>query len=144
MSAFAVDDDNYDDDEPVAITSVTTSSASHDLPQVVPSTDNLDQPPVNDTLSEAEKREQLISVVKELFPCYNPDSWLRCSVLFPPRPSSVPRLWQDAKKPQKRRKQVKDDESCSPKRLNLGKTPPPEMIASDDEVCLLYWLLIVQ
>ena len=137
MSTFTVDDDNYDDDdEPVAMTSVATNSTSHDPPQVVPSTDNFDQPSIDDTLNEEQKREQIIAIVKELFPCYKPDSLLRCSVLFPPKPSSVPRPWQDVKKPHKRRKQLNDDESCSPKRLNLGKTPPPEMIASDDEVCL--------
>lgn len=136
MSTFTVEDDNYDDDEPVAMTSVATNRASHDPPQVVPSTDNLDQPPIDDTMNEEQKREQSIALLKEICPSFKSDSLLRCSVLFPPKPSSMPRPWQDAKKPQKRRKQLNNDESCSPKRLNLGKTPPPEMIASDDEVCL--------
>ena len=113
----------------------TTNNASHDPPQVVPSTDTPPQPPVDNTLSEEQKREQLISLVKEFFPCYNPDSWLRCSMLFPPRPTSMPRLWQDARKPQKRRKGSGDDvESGGKKRLHLGKIPPPEMCLSDDEV----------
>lgn len=130
-------DDNYDDDdEPVTMksTKFTIQDASHDLPQVVPSTDIPAQPQVDNTLSKAQKREQLLSVVKELFPVFRPDSWLRCSVLFPPKPSSIPRLWQDARKPQKRRKQLDDVENGSPKRLNLGKIPPPEMCLSDDEV----------
>ena len=58
-------------------------------------------------------------------------------MLFPPEPSSMPRLWQDAKKPQKRRKESGDVESCGTKRLNLGKIPPPEMCLSDDEVHLV-------
>lgn len=130
----AMNDDNYDDDdEPIAMAS-TTDIASHDPPQVVPSTDSTPaQPPIDDTLTEAQKREQLILKVKEYFPDYNPDSWLRCSRLFPPKPSSMPRIWQDAKKPQKRRKQLSDVESGDCKRLNLGKVPPPEMLASDDE-----------
>lgn len=134
-----MNDDNYDDDdESVAMTSAsfTAVSTSHDLPQVVPSTDSPAQPPIDNTLSESQKREQLISLVKKLFPAYKSDSWLRCSVLFPPKPSSMPRLWQDARKPQKRKKQSGEVESNSPKRLNLGRTPPPEMCLSDDEVCL--------
>ena len=114
----------------------TANRASHDPPQVVPSTDTPTQPPVDDTLSEEQKREQLISLVKEFFPSYNQDSWLRCSVLFPPRPSSVPRLWQDAKKPQKRSKELSNVENGGTKRPKLGKIPPPEMCLSDDEVCL--------
>lgn len=133
-----IDDDNYDDDdEPVAMTSkLTADNVSHDPPQVVPSDDSPTQPLIDNTLSEAQKREQLIAIVQEIFPTFKPDTWLRCSVLFPPKPSSVPRLWQDAKKPQKRKKQLDDVESGSPKRLNLGKIPPPEMCLSDDEVCL--------
>ena len=116
----------------------TANSVSHDPPKVVPSTDAPPQPPVDNTLSEEQKREQLIALVKQFFPCYNPDSWLRCSVLFPPRPTSMPRLWQDAKKPQKRKKGSGDVENGGTKRLNLGKIPPPEMCLSDDEVCLVY------
>ena len=123
-------------------TTFTAVSTSHDPPQVVPSTDSPAQPPIDNTLSESQKREQLLSIVKELFPEYKPDSWLRCSVLFPPKPSSVPRLWQDARKPQKRKKPSDQVDSNSPKRLNLGKTPPPEMCLSDDEVCLFKILTI--
>lgn len=114
-----------------------TNNVPNDPPQVMPSTDTPPQPPVDNTLSEEQKREQLITLVKQFFPCYNPDSWLRCSVLFPPKPSSMPRLWQDAKKPQKRKKESSDVENGSTKRLNLGKIPPPEMCLSDDEVYLV-------
>ena len=133
------DDDDYDDDDddkPVVVTSITEKRVSRDPPQVVPSTDSPSQPQVDDTLSVAQKREQLIAVVKEFFPSFKADSWLRCSVLFPPKPSSIPRLWQDAKKPQKRKKQSNDVESGSVKKLNLGRIPPREMCVSDDEVCL--------
>ena len=132
-----VEEDDYDADneESVALAS-TVDGASHDPPQVVPSIDTPPQPQVEDTLSEEQKREQLISLVKEFFPSYKPDSWLRCSVLFPPKPSSIPRPWQDARKPQKRAKPLNDDESNGTKRLNFGKVPPPEMCLSDDEVCL--------
>ena len=105
-------------------------TTSHDS---TPPTQDHTHHSVKDNMSKAQKREQLISVVQQLFPSYKPDAWLRCSVLFPPKPSSLPRLWQDCKKPQKRKKQT---ECSSPKRLRFGKTPPPEMCLSDDEVSM--------
>ena len=136
---LCVEDDDYDnnDDEQSVTMTSTVDRTSHDPPQVVPSIDTPPQPQVEDTLSEEQKREQLISLVKEFFPSYKPDSWLRCSLLYPPKPSSIPRPWQDARKPQKRAKPLNDDECSGTKRLNLEKVPPPEMCLSDDEVRML-------
>jgi len=120
--------------------SSTTSSGIATTPPVEITVDQSSALPTegytyyNDNMSKVQNREQLVSVVQQFFPPYKPDAWLRCSVLFPPKPSSLPRLWHDCKKPRKRKKQT---ECSSPKKLRFGKTPPPEMCLSDDEVSML-------
>ena len=150
MHFVLTEDDDYDEGgsnaTPTVSSTTSSSSTSIATTSLAIATDQSSHDPaspaqgyidhsVKDNMSEAQKREQLISVVQQLFPLYKPDSWLRCSVLFPPKPSSLPRPWQDCKKPHKRKKQT---ECSSPKRLRFGKIPPPEMCLSDDEVSVFY------
>lgn len=77
--------------------------------------------------------DQLHAKVKKLFPGFKPNSILRfSSLLGPGKPSSLPNLWREAKKPQKKRK-VKSDEPVELK-LDCNFIPPDYMINTDDEV----------
>ena len=54
------------------------------------------------------------------------------SSLLSPNPSSLPKIWQGAKKPKKKIKA--EGEGSTPWVLDLDFVPPPEMCLSDDEV----------
>ena len=78
--------------------------------------------------------EELYAKVKALFPGFAPDGILRfSSLLGPGKRSSLPRIWQGAKKP-KRKKKTAEGEGPTEWKLEFGSTPPPEMCLSDDEV----------
>ena len=87
--------------------------------------------------------EQLRAKVKTLFPGFKSQGILRfSSLLGPGKPSSLPRIWREARKPKRKPKSKKrsvdgNDEGlgCSWK-LDLDFEPTPDMIASDDEVCM--------
>ncbi len=77
--------------------------------------------------------EQLHRKVKELFPGFKSEGILRfSSMLGPGRTSSMPRIWEGAKKPKKRRRA--EGEERKPLQLEFGSPPPLEMCMSDDEV----------
>ncbi len=90
--------------------------------------------------------EELRAKVKKLFPGFKSQGILRfSSLLGPGKPSSLPRIWREARKPKKRpRKRERhysdgsDEEGlgCS-WRLDVDFEPTPDMIATDDEVCRL-------
>ena len=78
--------------------------------------------------------DELHAKVKKLFPGFKPNSILRfSSLLGPGKPSSLPKLWSEAKKPQKRKKSNKPVEL----KLDCDFIPPDHMINTDDEVALL-------
>lgn len=75
--------------------------------------------------------DELHAKVKKLFPGFKPNSILRfSSLLGPGKPSSLPKLWSEAKKPQKRKKSNKPLEL----KLDCDFIPPDHMINTDDEV----------
>lgn len=75
--------------------------------------------------------DELHAKVKKLFPGFKPNSILRfSSLLGPGKPSSLPKLWSEAKKPQKRKKSEKPVEL----KLDCDFIPPDHMINTDDEV----------
>ena len=75
--------------------------------------------------------DELHAKVKKLFPGFKPNSILRfSSLLGPGKPSSLPKLWSEAKKPQKRKKSNKPVEL----KLDCDFIPPDHMINTDDEV----------
>lgn len=78
--------------------------------------------------------EELRAKVKQLFPGFKPHGILRfSSLLGPGKPSSLPRIWREARKPKKRRK--RPAETCT-WTLDLDSELSPEMVMSDDEVCI--------
>ena len=77
--------------------------------------------------------DELYAKVKKLFPGFKPNSILRfSSLLGPGKPSSLPKLWSEAKKPQKKKK----SSTYTPVELKLDCDfiPPEHMINTDDEV----------
>ena len=77
--------------------------------------------------------EELRAKVKQLFPGFKPHGILRfSSLLGPGKPSSLPRIWREARKPRKKKKK-KPAETCT-WTLDLDCEVPPEMVMSDDEV----------
>lgn len=75
--------------------------------------------------------DELHAKVKKLFPGFKPNSILRfSSLLGPGKPSSLPKLWSEAKKPPKRKKSSKPVEL----KLDCDFIPPDHMINTDDEV----------
>lgn len=83
--------------------------------------------PENMTLKE------LRSKVMKLFPGFKPQGILRfSSLLGPGKPSSLPRIWREARKPKKKRRKGAAD-TCT-WTLDLDTEIPPEMVMTDDEV----------
>lgn len=75
--------------------------------------------------------DELYAKVKKLFPGFKPNSILRfSSLLGPGKPSSLPKLWSEARKPQKRKKSNTSTEL----KLDCDFIPPEHMINTDDEV----------
>ena len=75
--------------------------------------------------------DELHAKVKKWFPGFKPNSILRfSSLLGPGKPSSLPKRWSEAKKPQKRKKSNKPVEL----KLDCDFIPPDHMINTDDEV----------
>lgn len=75
--------------------------------------------------------DELYARVKKLFPGFKPNSILRfSSLLGPGKPSSLPKLWSEAKKPPKRRMPRESVEL----KLDCDFIPPEHMINTDDEV----------
>jgi transcription initiation factor TFIID subunit 1 len=95
--------------------------------QQLPSHSEGDFPDLPDNMS----LDELHAKVKKLFPGFKPNSILRfSSLLGPGKPSSLPKLWSEAKKPQKRKKSNKPLEL----KLDCDFIPPDHMINTDDEV----------
>lgn len=75
--------------------------------------------------------DELYARVKKLFPGFRPNSILRfSSLLGPGKPSSLPKLWSEARKPPKKRLQSERVEL----KLDCDFIPPEHMINTDDEV----------
>ena len=75
--------------------------------------------------------EELHAKVQEYFPGFKPNCILRfSSLLGPGKPSSLPKIWSEAKKPPRRKKRSEPVEW----KLDCNFIPPPEMINTDDEV----------
>lgn len=75
--------------------------------------------------------DELHAKVKKLFPGFKPNSILRfSSLLGPGKPSSLPKLWSEAKKPPKRKPKSEPVEW----KLDCDFIPPEHMINTDDEV----------
>ena len=103
--------------------------------------------------------EELRAKVKTLFPGFKSHGILRfSSLLGPGKPSSLPQIWREARKPKvrKRRKRRRRNSGSSAEegvctwKLDVDFEPPPEMMMSDDEVgakfgpccvCFLYFFL---
>ena len=83
---------------------------------------------------------ELHEKVKVFFPDFRPDTNLHfLSMLGPGRKSSYPRIWQGARKRQRRPQQPLPEEEEERKAgadswtFNFGPAPTPDMCASDDE-----------
>ena len=92
------------------------------------------EPTIPSLVPEDMSIQELHSEVKALFPGFKPNGILRfSSLLGVGKPSSLPRLWQEAKKPKRRKK----EERSSPKEwkfdFDMDHVPPPELCL-DDEV----------
>ena len=75
--------------------------------------------------------DELYVRVKKLFPGFKPNSILRfSSLLGPGKPSSLPKLWSEAKKPPKKRMPSERVEL----KLDCDFIPPEHMVNTDDEV----------
>ena len=81
--------------------------------------------------------EELHAKVKKLFPSFKPNGILRFSSIFGPgKPSSLPRIWQGARKPRRRKGRRGRGEGGSPRewRLDVDCEVTADMCMSDDEV----------
>lgn len=101
-------------------------------------------PPTQPTVPETQLQEELYAKVKQLFPSFKPEGLLRFSSLFGlGRPSCLPKIWAGARKPKRKKRKLqsqhcKEGEDRSEHwKLDLGGTPPRELVASDDEDWLL-------
>ena len=75
--------------------------------------------------------DELYAKVKKYFPGFKPNSILRfSSLLGPGKPSSMPKLWSEAKKPAKRKRGSEPVEF----KLDCDFIPPDYMVNTDDEV----------
>lgn len=111
-------------DVSVPVTASTEKSKSDEDSQE-PQSETEEELPNNMTL------EELYAKVKVLFPSFKPNSILRfSSLLGPGKPSSLPKLWSEAKKPPRRKKQQETVEL----KLDCDFIPPADMINTDDEV----------
>ena len=116
---------------------VSEESLSLSTPSELVSSRSGAQPPATDSedtlpdLPENMSLDELYAKVKRLFPGFKPNSILRfSSLLGPGKPSSLPKLWSEAKKPQKRKKPAEPVEL----KLDCDFIPPDHMINTDDEV----------
>ena len=74
--------------------------------------------------------DELHAKVKKYFPAFKPNSILRfSSLLGPGKPSSLPKLWSEAKKPVRKRQR-----GAMELKLDCDFIPPEHMINTDDEV----------
>lgn len=91
-------------------------------------------PAIPSLMPEDMSIQELHAKVKALFPGFKPNGILRFSSLLGlGKPSSLPRLWQEAQKP--RRKKREDREAPKEWKMDFDENyvPPPEMCL-DDEV----------
>ena len=122
---------------------ITESAAEH--MSVAPPQPQTLATPTKPTVPEAAQlSEELYEKVKKLFPSYEREGLLRFSSLLGlGRPSCLPKIWAGARKP-KRKKQKQEpqdgwegEDKSEHWTLDLGGTPPRELVASDDEDWLL-------
>ena len=79
-------------------------------------------------------REELYKKVKEHFPTFTPNGILRfSSLLGPGRPSCLPKIWQDCKKPTRKQKRPEDVVNPDDWTFNFGPIPGPEMLDDQEE-----------
>ena len=79
-------------------------------------------------------REELYKKVKEHFPTFTPNGILRfSSLLGPGRPSCLPKIWQDCKKPTRKQKCPEDVVNPDDWTFNFGPIPGPEMLDDQEE-----------
>ena len=118
----------------VCVSGSTPSERSAELEQSGPPSSSETQKELEDGLQELPGNmslDELYARVKRLFPGFKPNSILRfSSLLGPGKPSSLPKLWSEAKKPPKRRIQSERVEL----KLDCDFIPPDHMINTDDEV----------
>ena len=104
-----------------------TSSLVADIAQTVPSAPEEDRHELPDNMS----LDEVYAKVKKLFPGFKPNSILRfSSLLGTGKPSSLPKIWSEAKKPKKKKK------ASEPVAVTLDChfIPPAHMLNTDDEV----------
>ena len=128
---------------PTSDASLSTSAV--DNMSVAPPQPQALAPPTQPTVPEAtQPSEELYEKVKKLFPSFRREGLLRFSSLLGlGRPSCLPKIWAGARKPKRKKlKQEPQDGWEGEDRsehwtLDLGGTPPRELLASDDEDWLL-------
>ena len=101
-------------------------------------------PPTQPTVPEAQVTEELYAKVKQLFPSFKQEGLLRFSSLLGlGRPSCLPKIWAGARKPKRKKQKLQPQHDMEGEdrsehwTLDLGGTPPREILASDDEDWLL-------
>ena len=102
-------------------------------------------PPTQPTVPEiTQLSEELYERVKKLFPSYKREGLLRFSSLLGlGRPSCLPKIWAGARKPRRKKQKQEpqggreEEDRSEHWTLDLGGTPPRELLASDDEDWLL-------